>query len=331
MTFQPSSCTEPPGRSGTERCAQTSQCERGHYGWLVVLPSSEWVDIGRGPRLHVLRWDSVTPDSHELPYLLVHGLGSNGRLWDGVAMALRGAGRRVVAVDLRGHGRSDKPDDGFDMATVADDVAALLDALGWPDPIVAGQSWGANVVIELAARHPQRCAAVVCVDGGTISLAERFATFDECWDVLAPPTFPADLTRDALERRMRTMHPDWPDSGIEGALACFEQLPDGTARPWLTRERHRLVLAGLYDHVPRERFSHISVPVLFVPADSGDVAWTHDKRAAIDAAVALLADGRVRWFSPADHDVHAQYPEEVAELLIELAAETRLGRAGEGA
>ncbi len=281
----------------------------------------DWVDIGTGPRLHVLHWGDRA-GAPQPAFLLVHGLASNARLWDGVGAALAAAGRYAVAVDLRGHGRSDKPDDGYDMATVADDVAALVERLGLSQPVVVGQSWGANVVVELAARHPDLPAAVVCVDGGTIRLADRFASFEDCWQVLAPPSFPAELTREALERRMRSGKPKWPDSGIEGALACFEVLNDGTVRPWLSRERHRRVLEGLFEHTPAERFERITVPVLFLPADSGEVAWTADKAAAVEAAIELLPDGRVRWFAPADHDVHAQYPQEVAALLLELADET---------
>ena len=281
---------------------------------------SELIDIGRGVRLHVRHWGDANTDAR--PHLLVHGLASNSRLWDGVAATLAAEGRRAVAVDLRGHGPSDKPDDGYDMASVADDVAALLGVLGWDRAVVSGQSWGANVVLELAARHPALPVAVACVDGGTIHLAERFKDFDACWEMLAPPRFRPDLTRSDLEAMMRSRNGHWPDSGIEGALACFEVLPDGTVRPWLTRERHRLVLAGLYDHVPLERMAAVQVPLLLIPADTGEQAWTSDKRAAVDAALAALPDGRAHWFSPADHDVHAQYPREVAELLMNLADET---------
>ncbi len=273
----------------------------------------------------MLHWGE---DHHDpTPQVLIHGLASNARLWDGVAASLAASGRRAVAVDLRGHGRSDKPDDGYDMASVADDVAALLGALGFTAAgiraVVSGQSWGANVVIELAARHPEAAAAVVCVDGGTISLSERFADFDACWKVLAPPRFATDLTLERLVARMRQGHAHWPDSGVNGALACFEELPDGTVRPWLTRDRHQAVLAGLFAHRPHQRLAELRLPVLFIPADTGEVAWSQDKRAAIDEALAVLSDGRVRWFSPADHDVHAQYPEEVAALLQALADEVR--------
>ena len=254
----------------------------------------------------------------EPTYLLVHGLASNARLWDGVAMALQHQGRRVLAVDLRGHGHSDKPDDGYEMASVADDVDALIGALDLDRPIVAGQSWGANVVVELAARHPGRARGIVAVDGGFIELSSKFDDWKSCKERLAPPRF-AGTPYVQFEKWGRDAHRDWPESGITGALANVEVRPDGTVAPWLTFERHLMVLHGLWEHRPTDRFPLISDPVLWVPADSGDVAWTTDKRAGIQRAHELLKDSRVEWFSPADHDVHAQYPERVADILLDAA------------
>lgn len=285
-------------------------------------PGRELVDIGTGVRLSVLLWGP--PEG--MPFLLVHGLASNARLWDGVATELAGRGHRVVAVDQRGHGQSDKPDDGYDMATVANDLAALivtLDLHRRATPVVAGQSWGGNVVVELAHRHPALVGALACVDGGTIELGERFATFDACWKVLAPPRT-AGMDHAELARRMAAMHPDWPESGITGALACFEQRPNGTAAPWLTRKRHRLVLQGLWAHRPHQLFRDLAMAVLFVAADTGDAAFTAAKRDGIDRAVLQLAHGWAEWFSPADHDVHAQFPGPVAGLLEALLGPERV-------
>src|SRR5688500_3652196 len=77
------------------------------------------------------------------PFLLVHGLSSNARLWDETAQHLNG--HPSYAVDLRSHGESDSPDDGYDTTTAAADLAVLIDKLGLDRPIVAGQSWGGNV------------------------------------------------------------------------------------------------------------------------------------------------------------------------------------------
>src|SRR5215208_7854607 len=104
------------------------------------------------------------------PFVLVHGLSSNARLWDAVARVLFAAGHDVYAVDLRSHGQSDGAAEGHDTATAASDVAAVIATLGLSAAVVAGQSWGGNVVARLAARHPDRVAALALVDGGWIDL-----------------------------------------------------------------------------------------------------------------------------------------------------------------
>ncbi len=141
---------------------------------------------------HVRVTDEVTlavrrHDGDRRPFLLVHGLASNARLWDGVADHLAAAGHAVVAVDQRGHGQSSKPDQGYDFATVVADLVALMHALDLDRPVVAGQSWGGNVVLELAARHPDRAHAVALVDGGWIHLGDRFAEWAECEALMRPP------------------------------------------------------------------------------------------------------------------------------------------------
>jgi len=280
------------------------------------------ITVAGGVALHVVERGPVAgaPGSGR-PFLLVHGLASNARLWDGVATHLAAAGHPVVAVDQRGHGRSDTPDDGYDMATVTGDLAALIAALGWARPVVAGQSWGGNVVLELAARHPHSVGAVAAVDGGFIELSRRFATWDECASALRPPHL-VGTPAVRMEQWIREAHSDWPESGIRGALANFEVRADGTIRPWLTLERHMAILRELYAHRPLLAAPRVTCPALLVPADTGDVAWTHDKEEAVADLLNALPDGRVHWFRPAHHDVHAQHPAAVAEVLIRLAEET---------
>ncbi len=70
-----------------------------------------------------------------------------------------------VAVDLRGHGESDKPDEIYTMAGHADDVAQLIRSLGLEQPVVmVGQSMGGQVIISTAARHPELVGAVASLD-----------------------------------------------------------------------------------------------------------------------------------------------------------------------
>jgi pimeloyl-ACP methyl ester carboxylesterase len=74
----------------------------------------------------------------------------------------------VMALDLRGCGSSDRPEHGYDIPTLADDVAWLCRELKLSKPILVGHSLGGMIAIELAARHPSLPAAVVADDPGPI-------------------------------------------------------------------------------------------------------------------------------------------------------------------
>src|SRR5262249_22629211 len=105
------------------------------------------------------------------PFVLVHGLASNARLWDGVAEYLHAAGHTVVVIDQRGHGRSDAPDAGYDLDTAVADLLTLISTLELDRPVLAGQSWGGNVVLELGWRRPQGGRGIACLGGGPTQLS----------------------------------------------------------------------------------------------------------------------------------------------------------------
>ena len=282
---------------------------------LEATCTEEWVSLDGGIRLHVLVWPSdgdATTDA--TPFLLVHGLASNAWLWAGVAGCLAAAGHRAVAVDLRGHGRSAKPETGYDSATAAADLAALIGALGLHRPVVAGQSWGGNVVIELAATRPELISGAICVDGGWIEPSTRFATWEECALQLAPPALAGTPAPD-IEATLRTIHPGWSDEAVAATMANFEIHDDLTVSPWLTRSRHLAIVRDLWERHPRERYPDVGVPVLLVPVDTG-APWMDQIRVAVAAAEAGLARSTTHWFT-GDHDIHAERPDDVAAVLLD--------------
>jgi pimeloyl-ACP methyl ester carboxylesterase len=94
----------------------------------------------------------------ERPLILVHGLLMNRRMFDRLGPAMAERGNRVIAVDLLGHGRSDRPAamSQYSMTFFAKQVEALLDHLDLDDAVIGGTSLGANVTLELAYLEPKR-------------------------------------------------------------------------------------------------------------------------------------------------------------------------------
>lgn len=274
------------------------------------------VPVADGVELAVDTWPPTRRDAGAPSFLLVHGLASNARMWDGVAAALVEAGHPTYTVDLRGHGRSSKPDGPYDVPTVADDLAAMIEGLGVEPPVVAGQSWGGNVVLDLAARHPGLVRGIACVDGGWLEPSRDFADWDACRAALSPPRL-AGRRLDEIEGYIRSAHPDWPESGIRGVLGNFEIRPDGTIAPWLTFDRHIEVLRGLWEHHPAERYASLTAPVLLVPVGGGEDDRTRRRHRQVDEAATEIPNARVRWFN-GDHDIHAQQPRELSGVLHDL-------------
>lgn len=254
------------------------------------------------------------------PFLLVHGLASNARMWDGVTRRLADAGHDVAAVDLRGHGRSQVTANGYDTATAARDVAALISVLGWTAeraPVVAGQSWGGHVVLDVAAAG-RGVAAVALIDGGWVRLPGRFPDFAAAWQALAPPVF-SGVSPGVLAAQVATWTSGWPPEGVAGALANFAELPDGTVRARLSLDHHRAILASLWDTDPRLAYPRVVAPALLLVAD-GDGPDPATKRAEVAEALAGLPDAEARWYASAHHDLHAEQPQRCAADLLALAA-----------
>src|SRR5438034_6637530 len=170
-----------------------------HAGVSVTAPVERRVEVAPGVFLHA---EQRAGERAAAPFVLVHGLASNVRLWDGVAEHLHALGHTVIAIDQRGHGRSDAPASGYDLDTAVADLLALIGALELERPVLAGQSWGGNVVLELAWRHPEAVRGIACVDGGVIELSQSYPSWEECLAKLTPPSLD-HLTMAELEARIR--------------------------------------------------------------------------------------------------------------------------------
>ncbi|MGZ8869389.1 MAG: alpha/beta fold hydrolase [Thermoanaerobaculia bacterium] len=111
-------------------------------------------------QLHV--FDSVKGTA--IPIVFIHGNGANLTQWSGqIAHFVRN--HRVIAIDLRGMGKSDVPADGvFTVPAMAEDIHVVVNALNVDRFVLVGHSFGGAVVAAYAAAHPERVAGVVYAD-----------------------------------------------------------------------------------------------------------------------------------------------------------------------
>jgi pimeloyl-ACP methyl ester carboxylesterase len=97
------------------------------------------------------------------PILLVHGWCCNHQFMSPLLEHFE-CQSRCIAVDLRGHGRSDKPVQKYSIGTYADDLAWIVQTLDLEAPVLIGHSMGGAIGFELAARHPEMLSALVLLD-----------------------------------------------------------------------------------------------------------------------------------------------------------------------
>ena len=257
--------------------------------------------------------------------VLLHGVASNARIWLPVAPLLSPR-FHVLAVDQRGHGRSDTPDTGYDFSTVAGDVLEFIDALGLERPVIAGHSWGGNVALEFAATHRDRIAGLVLIDGGFMEMSARPGmTWERAEVELAPPDLthltPAQLVQGAKQWELGAI---WSDAAEAALLGNFFVTEAGTIRPYLSRANHMQVVRALWEQRPSELYGKVRCPVLFVLAEregEGRVReWQEMKREAVGKAERALADCQALWFKDTLHDIPLHRPHELAQAIEQFAA-----------
>lgn len=230
------------------------------------------------------------------PVVLQHGFSSHGELeWadTGVAGALTAAGRRVVALDARGHGRSGKPHDAafYGEARMADDLMAVLDHLGESAFDLAGYSMGAIVSLLVATRDPRVRRLFV---GGIGAAAVELGGVDR--RVLDPL-----VLREA-------MLSDDPSTIADPGAAAFRAHVDATGADRLALAAHSAVVHR--DPIPLEQ---IAVTTLVLAGRQDTLADRPQVlAAAIPGARLHLLDG--------DHGSVLREPEFVATLVGFLTA-----------
>ena len=240
--------------------------------------------------------------------ILAHGITANARVWDPVAAELVAAGFRVVALDQRGHGRSDGPTEGgYDAAAFAGDLAGLVAALGAGPAVLIGHSLGGRNVLATAALYPGTVRAVVSVEYLPAAGALDYRVVAERLKLAAMPLPNAEAVASNLAERYPLLPPD----------ALLRRRDFGYAR----REEGWTPLAdsdGLettLQHLASDSgwtLDGVACPALVIagtlPGSLGEGAIAATKTARPDIPV-IRVDGT-------DHFVHEERPAEVAALIL---------------
>ena len=238
------------------------------------------------------------------PLLFVHGFPFNRTMWKHQVAGL--TRWRRIAPDLRGAGASSAPADGYSMARYADDLAAVLDAVGAAQAVVCGLSMGGYILFELLRRHPERVRAAVFCDTkaepdaaearrgrddliavaqrhGQAAVAERLLPL-----VLAPQTFEG---QPEVVRDVREMIERMPVPGMVGALRALRDRPD--SRPTLAM---------------------VQVPTLALVGEEDRIS----PPPAMEAMVAAISGARLERVPAAAHLAPLEQPLAATRILVEF-------------
>ena len=273
-----------------------------------------------GIRLAVREWPAQGPS-----ILLLHGLASSSHIFDVMAPKLAGD-FRVVAYDQRGHGESSKPGSGYGFERTSGDAAAVIRKLHLGRPLVAGHSWGANVALELAVRHPRAVGRLVLVDGGFMPMRDRMDWLS-ARELLAPPPIAGMHIDDFLTMgREMTKGSLRFTPAVQGVfLSLMHVDAEGRIRPRLSRQNHLRILRALWEQDPLQLLRRVRVPTLVIAArpknaSGADAMFLEAKRAGEAAVRAIGSPVRFEWIEGI-HDVPLQRPEALARRIRRFAAE----------
>ncbi|WP_037886289.1 alpha/beta fold hydrolase [Streptomyces sp. NRRL S-646] len=197
------------------------------------------------------------------PLVLLHALGKDATDWEAVVPALA-RGRRVYALDLRGHGRSDWPGD-YSLELMQADVLRFLDALGIGPVDLIGHSMGGLVAYLLAEDHPQRVSRLVLEDvsvprprePGTPARPDGALTFD--WEMVL-----------AVRRQIDQPDPRWLErlDRITAGTLVIAGGPQSHVPQAGVAELARCIPGGRMVTIPVGHLIHHAAPEAFTEAVS---------------------------------------------------------------
>ncbi len=301
-------------------------------------PGPEGDDIFKLPA-DVQHHEIPTPDGGTIhyvergkgrPLVLLHGWTQRDDIWSPQLREL--ADRyRVIAADLRGHGRSEAGTDGYGLAMLAADLRTLLETLDLHDALVVGHSMGGMTVLRFCVDHPDVLAERVA----GIGLVATAAVAPMPAPVAALVSKPGQRLVKRLEEGRKVPQYGFKDNAFSTLVARFAygKEPPGAAVA-VTREMLESVppaglmtsMIKIMEYDTREALADVDVPSFVVVGTRDGLTPPPNARLIAE----LLPGCELHELKSAGHQIMQERPGELAQLIDQLAARARATGAGSG-
>jgi len=243
------------------------------------------------------------------PVLLIHGHTQDRRIWDPVMPRLREAGIRVLRPDLRGHGRSARPNSGYHWINHAADMAAVLDDSGVDSAAVVGYSVGGGIALEMA-----------------LTMADRVGSLLLMSPVMPDRAFEPAFMENLMEVA-RVARTDGIVAAMAGPWAENPLLEFSFSKPGIREAAEKITrdfpgaeyLATERDVVERswavpDRLAEIEAPTLVLAGDGETPGF----RAWAEEAAAGIPDARLEILEDCGHLLPLEESDRVAQAIIKI-------------
>lgn len=234
------------------------------------------------------------------PVVLLHGVTDSWRSFEPLLPYLP-TSLHVFALTQRGHGDSDRPEDGYTFDQMAEDVAQFMDAIGLRSAVVAGHSMGASVAQRFAISHPDRVRALVLL-ASFASMRDNPGVHEYTASVIAPlgDIVPVDVAREFQETTLaRPIPPAMLDVFVQESL----KVP---ARIW------KVTFEGFLESDLSKDYNKIKAPTLILWGDQDVFCLRSDQ----DTLLSGIGDARIIVYPGVGHAVHWEQPERVAKDIV---------------
>jgi pimeloyl-ACP methyl ester carboxylesterase len=233
--------------------------------------------------------------------VFIHGWCCDQSMW-GEQIEAFAPKHRVIAVDLRGHGESDKPDQDYEIAGFADDMAWLIQEIGLDRPVLIGHSMGGVTTLNLLLKHPDIARAAVFVDAGIMPFPEEIRPLlDQTLEALKSPAYREVATNVVKQFLFREESP--------------AELRDRVAADMATAPQ-RVMHTALASALSEENYppGPVPIPSLFVKAATLQATEEQIKERYPGMEVVSMDTG---------HFNHMEKPEEFNEILSRFLEKVR--------